>query len=107
MRTSLTVLLSAALMVTLTVFNTPVYAAQNPNSFFGSDLAAKAVGGAIAFGLAAFGAGYAVARAGAAAIAGTAEKPEIRTYGIIITALGEAIAIYGIVMAILILGQTG
>jgi len=53
---------------------------------------------AIGFGLAALGAGYAIGNAGAAGLAAVAEKPEMRTFAIIITALGEALAIYGIVL---------
>jgi V/A-type H+-transporting ATPase subunit K len=59
----------------------------------------------LAFATAAIGAGLAVGRAGSAGLAATAERPEMRTTAIIITALGEAIAIYGIVVAILILGS--
>jgi V/A-type H+-transporting ATPase subunit K len=65
----------------------------------------KFLSAAIAFAAAAIGAGWAVSKAGAAGLAGSAERPEIRTTAIIITALGEAIAIYGIVIAILKLGQ--
>jgi len=65
----------------------------------------KFLSAAIAFVAAAMGAGWAVSRAGAAGLAASAERPEIRTAAIIIAALGEAIAIYGIVIAILILGQ--
>ena len=65
----------------------------------------KFLSAAIAFTASAIGAGFAVAKAGSAGLAGIAERPEIRTSAIIITALGEAIAIYGIVIAILILGQ--
>ncbi len=61
---------------------------------------------AMAFSAGAIAAGWAVGRAGSAGLAGTAERPEIRTTAIIITALGEALGIYGIVIAILILGQT-
>ena len=69
-------------------------------------LSFKFFSAALAFGASAIGAGWAVSKAGAAGLAGTAERPEIRTTAIIITALGEAIAIYGIVIAILILGQS-
>ncbi len=58
----------------------------------------------LAFTAAALAAGYAISKAGSAGLAATAERPEMRTTAIIITALGEAIAIYGIVVAILILG---
>ena len=60
---------------------------------------------AIAFGASAIAAGWAISKAGSAGLAGTAERPEIRTTAIIITALGEALAIYGIVVALLILGK--
>jgi len=65
----------------------------------------KFLSATIAFAVAAIAAGWAVSKAGAAGLAGSAERPEIRTTAIIIAALGEAIAIYGIVIAILILGQ--
>ena len=103
MRSGVKIVLSTALMSVLTLLNNPVFAADGG---IVSDLGAKAIGGAIAFGLAAVGAGYAVGRAGSAGLAATAEKSEMRTFALIITSLGEAIAIYGLVMAILILGQT-
>ena len=43
---------------------------------------------------------------GAAGLAVISEKPELRSQALVFTALGEAVAIYGIVMAIIILGQT-
>jgi V/A-type H+-transporting ATPase subunit K len=67
----------------------------------------KVYAASIAFGLAAAGAGYALGQSGAAAIAAVVEKPEIRTSALVFVALAEAIAIYGFVMAIIILGQTG
>jgi len=59
----------------------------------------------IAFGLAAVGAGIAMARIGSSGLAVTAEKPELRTWSIVILAFGETIAIYGIAIAILLLGR--
>ncbi|MFQ6134244.1 MAG: ATP synthase subunit C [Nitrososphaerales archaeon] len=59
----------------------------------------------LSFIAAALAAGLAISRAGSAGLAAAAERPEMRTTAIIITALGEAIAIYGIVVAILILGS--
>ena len=67
----------------------------------------KFIGAGIAFGLAAFGAGYGVGQSGAAAIAAVTEKAEVRTTALIFVVLAEAIAIYGFAIAILILGQTG
>jgi V/A-type H+/Na+-transporting ATPase subunit K len=65
----------------------------------------KLLGAGLAFGLAAAGAGYGLGQSGAAAIAAVVEKPEVRTTALIFVALAEAIAIYGFVMAIIILGQ--
>ncbi len=64
----------------------------------------KFLGSAIAFSSGAIGAGYAIGKAGSAGLAAATEKLELRTQGLIIAALGEAIAIYGIVVALLILG---
>lgn len=64
---------------------------------------AKALGAALAMGLSALGAGYAVGKAGAAASAATAENPEISGRLLIYLVLGEGIAIYGLLIAILIL----
>ncbi len=67
----------------------------------------KFLGAGIAFGLAAFGAGYGVGQSGAAAIAAVTEKAEVRTTALIFVVLAEAIAIYGFAIAILILGSSG
>lgn len=64
----------------------------------------KFLSAALAFGLGAIAAGFAIGKAGSAGFAAAAEKLELRTQGLIISALGEAIAIYGIVVALLILG---
>ena len=63
----------------------------------------KFLGAGIAFAGAAIGAGMAVGRAGSAGLAAAAENESMKTQGLIITALGEAIAIYGIVVALLML----
>ena len=62
---------------------------------------------AIAFGLAAFGAGIGVGTSGSAAIAAVTEKAEVRTTALIFVVLAEAIAIYGFAIAFIILGQAG
>jgi V/A-type H+-transporting ATPase subunit K len=66
----------------------------------------KFIGAGVAFGLAALGAGVAIGGVGAAGLAAITEKPELRSQALVFTALGEAIAIYGIVVAIIILGQS-
>lgn len=67
---------------------------------------AKVLAAALAFFGGAISAGLAISRAGAAGLAATAERPEVRTLALIIAAFGEALAIYGIVIAFFILAQT-
>ncbi|MFP3219864.1 MAG: ATP synthase subunit C [Candidatus Marsarchaeota archaeon] len=57
---------------------------------------------ALAVGLAGVGAGYAIAGVGASTVSASVEKPETFTRGFIIVTLGEALAIYGLIVAILI-----
>lgn len=59
---------------------------------------------ALAFSLSVIGAAWAIARAGSAGLAAAAERPELRTTAIIISALGEALGIYGLIIVILMLG---
>ena len=66
--------------------------------------AAKVLAAALAFAVAAASAGFGIARAGSAGLAASAERPELRTLAIIISAFAEALAIYGIVISFFILG---
>ena len=63
------------------------------------------IAAALATGLSALGAGFAVASVGSAAIAALAEKPELLGRVLIIVGLAEGIAIYGLIISILILNQ--
>lgn len=60
---------------------------------------------AIATGLSALAAGIAVAYVGAAAVGAMSEKPEIAGRALIYVGLAEGIAIYGLIIAIMILGK--
>lgn len=60
---------------------------------------------ALATGLSALGAGYAVAGVGSAAIGALAEKPELLGRVLIMVGLAEGIAIYGLIISILILNK--
>jgi len=62
---------------------------------------------AIAAGLAALAAGYAVAMVGSAAVGALAEKPELLGRVLILVGLAEGIAIYGLIVAVLILNRAG
>jgi len=63
--------------------------------------------GALAAGLSALAAGYAVAQVGAAAVGVLAEKPEMLGRVLILVGLAEGIAIYGLIVAILIFNRIG
>lgn len=61
------------------------------------------IAAAIAFGLGALGAGFAISHVGAAAMGAIAEKPQVAGQAMIFVALGEGIAVFGMVIAILII----
>lgn len=65
------------------------------------------IAAAAAAGLGTLGAGYAVAVVGSSAVGALAEKPELLGRLLIIVGLAEGIAIYGLIVAILILNQAG
>jgi V/A-type H+-transporting ATPase subunit K len=65
------------------------------------------IGAALATGMAALGAGFAVARVGTAAVGALAEKPELFGRLLIFIGLAEGIAIYGLIVAILMLNRLG
>ena len=56
-------------------------------------------------GLAALGAGYAVAQVGTAALGALAEKPELFGRVLVMVGLAEGIAIYGLIVAIILIGK--
>ena len=62
---------------------------------------------ALAAGLAALGAGYAVANVGTAALGALAEKPDLFGRVLVMVGLAEGIAIYGLIVSILILNRLG
>ena len=62
---------------------------------------------AIAAGLSTLAAGYAVAVVGSAAVGALAEKPELLGRVLILVGLAEGIAIYGLIVAVLILNRAG
>jgi V/A-type H+-transporting ATPase subunit K len=60
---------------------------------------------ALATGLAALGAAFAVGTVGATAVGALAEKPELFGRVLILVGLAEGIAIYGVIMSVLILNR--
>jgi F0F1-type ATP synthase membrane subunit c/vacuolar-type H+-ATPase subunit K len=70
-----------------------------------SDVGLGMLAVAIAFAVGSMAAGFAIARAGSAGLAASAERPELRTTALIIAALGEALAIYAVVVVFQMLGK--
>ena len=71
----------------------------------GSQAGWAMIGAAISAGLASLGAAYAVAVVGSAAVGVLAEKPEMLGRLLILVGLAEGIAIYGLIVAVLILNK--
>jgi V/A-type H+-transporting ATPase subunit K len=65
----------------------------------------KLLGAGLAFGLAAAGAGIGLGQVGAAGLAVISENPALQSKVFIFVGMVESIAIYGIVMMFIILGQ--
>ena len=61
-----------------------------------------AIGAALAVGLSAIAAGFAISATGTAAISALAEKPDTFFRSFLIVALSEALAIYGLIIGILL-----
>lgn len=110
----------AVLVVLISVLCVNVFAAEEPSAST-SDAAATSVAtvptetdnskglgllaAGLVTGLAGIGGGIAVAAGAPAAIAATAENPKSFGKSIIFVALGESIALYGVVISILILNK--
>ena len=65
----------------------------------------KLLGAGLAFGLAAAGAGIGLGFVGAAGLAAISDNPKMQSRVFIFVGMVESIAIYGIVMMFIILGQ--
>ena len=63
------------------------------------------ISAALAVGASSLGAGIAVALVGSAAMGAVSERPEMAGRALIFVGLAEGIAIYGLVVAIMILGK--
>ena len=72
-----------------------------------SDNGVAYIAAALAVGLSTIAGGIAVGLVGAAAMGAVGEKPEISGKALIFLGLAEGIAIYGLIIAIMILGKVG
>ena len=64
------------------------------------------IGAGIAVAGSTIGAGIAVSYTGAATLAAIAERPEIFGRSLVVVGLAEGIAIYGLIVAVIIIGKT-
>jgi V/A-type H+-transporting ATPase subunit K len=97
----------ALLMSALALLNPAAVLAQTPTTTTTatSSLSGQSMGAALSTGLACIGAGIAVGIAGAAAIGGITEKPEVFGRALVFVGLAEGIAIYGLIIAVMILNK--
>jgi V/A-type H+-transporting ATPase subunit K len=63
------------------------------------------IGAGLAVGLACIGSSYAVGRIGSAGIGAVTEKPELMGKTLVFLGLAEGIAIYGLIIAVMILNK--
>ena len=87
----------------LFLYNNSVYAQAETEA--ASDSSSKLIGAGMAFGLAAAGSGIGLGFVGAAGLAAISDNPKMQSRVFIFVGMVESIAIYGIVMMFIILGQ--
>jgi len=104
LRVNVTIALAAlmALVLMLAGVVDPAQAATSSASRSSGD---AFIGAGIAVAGSTLGAGLAVSYTGSAALAAIAEKPEILGRALVIVGLAEGIAIYGLIIAIILIGK--
>ena len=98
-------LLSVAAVALMAAGLTDVAFAEEEVATGGMSDGSKLIGAGIAFGVAAGGAGVGLGQVGAAGLAVISENPALQSKVFIYVGMVESIAIYGIVMMFIILGQ--
>ena len=98
-------LLSVAAISLVAAGLTDLAYAEEGESAGGMSDGSKLIGAGIAFGVAAGGAGVGLGQVGAAGLAVISENPALQSKVFIFVGMVESIAIYGIVMMFIILGQ--
>ncbi|MGW3151837.1 ATP synthase subunit C [Streptomyces sp. NPDC001177] len=97
-------LLGGACVVLTTALAGPAHASTQAATSGGVNGSAL-IGAAISVAGASIGAAIAVAYTGAAALAALSERPEMFGRAMVIVGLAEGIAVYGLVVAILLIGK--
>jgi V/A-type H+-transporting ATPase subunit K len=100
--------LAAALAFVLLALTAGSAGAQSAasTSSAGDSAWAAFLGAGIAVAASTIGAAIAVAYTGAAALAAMSERPELFGRAIVIVGLAEGIAIYGVIIAVILIGRT-
>ncbi|MEM0052615.1 MAG: ATP synthase subunit C [Nitrososphaeria archaeon] len=96
---SLKHILGLTILCSMAILFNGAYAQETPAQTSGL----KEIGAAVAFSIAAFGAAIGMGQIGSTGISVLAEKPEMLSKVLMILLFVEAIAIYGLVLAFLIL----
>ncbi len=94
----------ALAMVIIGGFMTVVYAQEPGAGEAAADVGLKYLGAGLSVAGSTIGAGVALYGATSAGIAALVERPELSVWVLILAGLGEGVAIYGLIIAILILG---
>ncbi|MFG2302559.1 ATP synthase subunit C [Actinacidiphila glaucinigra] len=102
---NLLLLVGAVALVVVALTDTPAAASGMQTAAASSGNSAALIGAAVAVAGASIGAAIAVAYTGAAALAALSERPELFGRAIVVVGLAEGIAIYGLVVAILLIGK--
>jgi V/A-type H+-transporting ATPase subunit K len=97
------VALTTITFITVSSTGSTVFAQEEASA--GDSSSFKLIGAGMAFGLAALGAGIGLGYVGAAGLAAISDNPKMQSRVFIIVGMVESIAIYGIVMMFIILGQ--
>lgn len=98
------------LFVTSLFYTSPVFAADGAKAIFSMPEKAYGLaflGAGLSVGLACVGTGIATGMSAAAAIGAVSEDPKLLGTSLLFVGLSEGIAIYGLIIAIMILGRMG
>ncbi|MBU3865780.1 ATP synthase subunit C [Streptomyces sp. 4503] len=96
----------AVALLTVALDHRPAQAAAPAAAAAQGSGSAALIGAAISVAGASIGAAIAVAYTGAAAVAAISERPELFGRAMVIVGLAEGIAIYGLVVAIILIGKS-
>ena len=106
-----TLLLGASVLLVMAATASPSLASTGPHAAVAATAAAvplngsALIGAAIAVAGSSIGAAFAVAYTGSAALAAMSERPELFGRAMVIVGLAEGIAIYGLIIAIILIGK--